>query len=650
MRKTYKQLLALVLSGAILMSGCGQRNNNMLSYEEWTTADTEAVSSSSEENTDSNQETNSFGEEESTSKNDVEAGNNLTYNYDFSIYNNGRSFSSEQIKIQSGFEEYLKEFFVDQMTENTITLHFTIENSEKYDIPDFDATWGEVSYEKMLEDEKEEKEYYEKLKTFDYESLTYEQQLIYDMMKTTMENDLSVQGCELFSSAFAPMSGFQGEFPIIFSEYEINDKADMEDYLKLLSTTYEYVKQLCEYEKYRLKEGYSLTTKSLDDVIEQCNEYIEANPNSLKPVFEEIVSDISWLSDKEKEAYIKEFDKAMEKSVIPAYKLIISTFGEIKKSNASKDGLANYENGKKYYEALVRENVGTSKSVDELYKEIEAKMTSYMTNFSLLALKNMDIIDEMTEFEYPTDEPDEMLKLLREKLKEDFPEAATDSYTINYVPESLESTMNPAFYLIPPIDNKDRNIIYINNYDEYASMDLFPTVAHEGFPGHMYQTSYFYSTNPHYFRSVFNYNGYTEGYAHYVENEFSYKYAGASEDLVKAFIYNNGLNYALYCAVDIGGNYYGWTFEETKEYLSKYRGDDDETAKEIFNTMVDEPAVYLRYYGGYLEILDLKEIAEKTLGTGFELKQFHKFLLDIGPCSFDIIEDRMYDWMERVQN
>ena len=37
----------------------------------------------------------------------------------------------------------------------------------------------------------------------------------------------------------------------------------------------------------------------------------------------------------------------------------------------------------------------------------------------------------------------------------------------------------------------------------------------------------------------------------------------------------------------------------------------------------------------------------ETLGEKFDLKEFHTFLLDMGPAQFEIIEDRMEDWMEK---
>ncbi len=635
--KKLRQLLAILLIVIISFTGCANSSNKL----------TENIETSDV----SQNETNKPAEDNTSSTEDVPANNsNTDYDYNFSIYEDGRTFSSQQISVQSDFEDFLKEIFVEEMSDNTVTLHFSIENPENYGIEEFDTTWGEFNYLDNSESIQQMKDIKNRLSGFDYDALTYEQQLIYDILQKYMENELSACDYTFFSSAFSPISGLQGELPVIFAEYDFLSKEDIDEYITLLNTSYDYIKSLCDYEKYRMEQGYSMTTVSLEKVISQCNDFINSEPNCLRPVFEEKINSFSSLTDEEKQQYMDDFDKGLSESLIPAYKLIISTLTDIKAENKSKQGICNYENGKDFYEYLVKYNSGSARTVDELYQMMEDEMTRCSIEITKLFAKNSNLEEDMMNYEYSTDDPDEMLEILISALEADFPAAVNDKYTLNYVPESLESTMSPAFYLIPPIDNLQRNIIYINQSDEYASMDLFPTIAHEGFPGHMYQTNYFYSLNPHYFRSLLSFNGYSEGWAHYIETCYSYKYSGMDSDLAKAFECNSSFSFALYCMVDIGVNYYGWDYDDTKDFLSLYVGNDEDVISEIYYTMVDDPAIYLRYYVGYLEIISLKEKASEALGSGFDTKEFHRFLLEIGPCQYDIIEDRMDDWIDRVIN
>lgn len=633
--KQKRQLLALLLTVIFILTGCANSRNKL-----------ETPSRTEPSTTPISQET-------TTNNSDIPANNTGSKcNYDFSIYDDGRTFTKEQISVQSDFEKFLHDLFIDEMTSSSsISLHFSIEHPENFDMEKPKPNWGEeLNYKDTSANEAELKDTLNKLKTFDYDALTYEQQLIYDIFKEYLEDEQDAAGYLLFTSAFAPMSGLQSELPIIFSEYDFLEKADIDDYISLLNTSYSYVKSMCDYELYRMEKGYALSNYSIKKIIDQCNEFINANPNCIRPIFESKLKDFGELTDEEISSYMEQFDKGLNEQLIPGYKLIITTLETIEKSNPSKGGLCNYENGKDFYEYLVKNNSGSDRSVDDLNKLINNKMTEYLDTITGLSIQNPSLLTDMEEYEYFTDDPSEMLDHLIDALEEDFPAATNDKYTINYVPKSLESTMNPAYYLVPPIDNPNRNNIYINNYEEYAHMDLFPTIAHEGFPGHMYQTTYFYSLNPHYIRSLLSFNGYVEGWAKYIELCYSYTYSGMDKNLAKAYECNDAFGFALYCLCDIGINYLGWDYDDTASFLATYVGSDKDVIEEIYYTMIDEPTVYMRYYVGYLEIDSLKEDAMKDLGSAFDIKEFHRFILEIGPCQFEIIEDRMEDWIDRAMN
>lgn len=633
--KQKRQLLALLLTVIFILTGCANSRNKL-----------ETPSRTEPSTTRISQET-------TTNNSDIPANNTGSKcNYDFSIYDDGRTFTKEQISVQSDFEKFLHDLFIDEMTSSSsISLHFSIEHPENFDMEKPKPNWGEeLNYKDTSANEAELKDTLNKLKTFDYDALTYEQQLIYDIFKEYLEDEQDAAGYLLFTSAFAPMSGLQSELPIIFSEYDFLEKADIDDYISLLNTSYSYVKSMCDYELYRMEKGYALSNYSIKKIIDQCNEFINANPNCIRPIFESKLKDFGELTDEEISSYMEQFDKGLNEQLIPGYKLIITTLETIEKSNPSKGGLCNYENGKDFYEYLVKNNSGSDRSVDDLNKLINNKMTEYLDTITGLSIQNPSLLTDMEEYEYFTDDPSEMLDHLIDALEEDFPAATNDKYTINYVPKSLESTMNPAYYLVPPIDNPNRNNIYINNYEEYAHMDLFPTIAHEGFPGHMYQTTYFYSLNPHYIRSLLSFNGYVEGWAKYIELCYSYTYSGMDKNLAKAYECNDAFGFALYCLCDIGINYLGWDYDDTASFLATYVGSDKDVIEEIYYTMIDEPTVYMRYYVGYLEIDSLKEDAMKDLGSAFDIKEFHRFILEIGPCQFEIIEDRMEDWIDRAMN
>ena len=246
---------------------------------------------------------------------------------------------------------------------------------------------------------------------------------------------------------------------------------------------------------------------------------------------------------------------------------------------------------------------------------------------------------------FPLTDPEIILTDLKENIREDFPEAVPVDCSIKYVPASLSEYLSPAMYLVPPIDDFQNNHIYINGRDKNTLSYIYTTIAHEGYPGHLYQCVYFRNTKPAPIRSILEFTGYDEGWATYVEL-YSYQYAGIDSALADFLKANNIVILCMYARADMGIHYQGWTEKETVEYVKNFIGD-VKTSKRIYQTLLEEPGIYLPYAIGYLEITELKEKALQNLGSKFNEKEFHKFLLDIGPAQFDIIEEHLNAWTEK---
>jgi len=125
---------------------------------------------------------------------------------------------------------------------------------------------------------------------------------------------------------------------------------------------------------------------------------------------------------------------------------------------------------------------------------------------------------------------------------------------------------------------------------------------------------------------------------------YSYHLAGIDERLAQFLEANNIVILCMYARADIGIHYEGWTKARTVNYVSNFI-ENDEIAEVIYDTLLEEPGVYLPYAVGYLEIMELRKKAENALGDKFAAKDFHTFLLDIGPAQFDIIEEYMDFWL-----
>ena len=192
----------------------------------------------------------------------------------------------------------------------------------------------------------------------------------------------------------------------------------------------------------------------------------------------------------------------------------------------------------------------------------------------------------------------------------------------------------------PPIDALSPNTIFINPTGNLQGINLFTTLAHEGFPGHLYQTIYFCSTNPAPIRHLLNFGGYIEGWATYIET-YAYGYYDNNSDISVLSRINQSMNLCILSLLDTKIHYEGWTLSETASYLNYLGITDTSVQQEIFQIIVETPSNYVKYYVGSLHFTDLRDTVKNNLGDDFSLHAFHKKVLEIGPCQFSILEQEI---------
>lgn len=549
---------------------------------------------------------------------------------------------------EAAFDAYVDELFREEVAENTINLHYTLAYPEKYGITDYEVSLGDGSLENMMESYEELEAMKKELLSFETDELSESRKLTYDILMDYVETELSVKDLALYTEILSPTTGYQAQLPVILAEYTFRTGQDVEDYLSLISQMDEMFADIIAFEEEKAAAGLFMPDYAADAVIDQCNEFIEdPEHNYMIEIFDDKIDAFEGLSEEEKSAYKEQNYTIITTEVVAGFETLIEGLTGLKGSGTNEAGLCYYEDGTRYYEYLVRTATGSDASVEELQERTEGYIESCMHQILETVRENPEIMDEMYDYSFPLTEPDAIMQDLIEKVSKDFPEPPEVNYTIKYVHPSMQEHMSPAFYLTTPVDDIEHNVIYINEkyLGDESMMDLYPTLAHEGYPGHLYQNSYTNSCGLPLIRNMLSYPGYSEGWATYVEF-YSYGISGLDKQLADVLRWNEAASLGLYAYIDMGIHYDGWNREDTAEYLASYGIMDEEVVNEIFETMVEEPANYLSYFIGYMEFWNLRKTAEKELGDAFVAKDFHQFLLETGPAPFYIIEDYMEDWME----
>ena len=548
---------------------------------------------------------------------------------------------------QQKFEDFIQQLFLEDVQSDSITLHYTLTKPENYGIENFTPTFGSYGADTAREELVTAENHYQTLTGFAYTALTKDQQLVYDILKDYLKPDEDAEAFIYYGEALGCTTGLQAQLPILLAEYHFYRKKDVTDYLALLPQITTYYAQIEQYEKEKSQLGLFMSDRIADRIISQCDDFIKTpEKNVLIASFEEKIEKVPDLTKEEKQEFIKQNKEAVYDYVIPAYESLSKTLTQLKGTGTNTGGICHLENGKKYYEKLAQSTTGSSKSIKEMKRALDTTSKQALIHMDRFSTQDPDIYNKFFDMEFPKKDPNEILKYLEETIQKDFPGLTDVTYGIKYVDESMEDYLSPAFYLTPPIDHSGTNSIYINGSKDNDLTKIFPTLAHEGYPGHLLQNVYFAQKNPSPIRALLNYGGYSEGWATYCEN-YSYGISEVDDNVASFAKHYNVFSLCLYASIDIGVNYDGWSLEELQDYLTDYGISNASVAQEIFDIVVDDPANYLQYVIGYIEFEELRKTAEKELGDNFNTKEFHTFLLDMGPAPFSVIEQYMEDWMKQ---
>lgn len=542
------------------------------------------------------------------------------------------------------FDAFMQEIFVEEVTDDTLTLNYTLASPKDFGIDEKEVTLGDYSTAAMKEEALQTENWIARLQTFDYKALSDEQQLTYDIVADRLLLEKDAADMALYTEVLGPNTGIQAQLPVLLAEYNFRTREDIDTYLELLGCVPDYFGQIIAFEKEKADAGLFMSDVTADEIISQCRGFIETEEeNYLITVFDETIEGFLGLTDEEIADYKEKNINAVKESVIPAYEALIEGLEQLKGSGSNQGGLAGLEKGKEYFDYLMKVTTGSSREPKAVENLLEEHIKGAQKELSLVLDESPEAYYAALDAEFPHTDPTEALEFLKEAVREDFPDIPEVSYEVKYVNPSLEEYLSPAFYVTPAIDDYDNNSIYINGASDAGG--LFTTLAHEGYPGHMYQNVYFQSVSESPIRNIINITGCSEGWATYVEMYAYYK-SDIEEDAATILQLNNEAALLVYARTDIGVNYDGWSKEDTVNYLRDF-GFAKEDAESIFQTMVEEPCKYMPYALGYLEIKLLREEAEEKMGDAFVLKDFHEFFLNQGACPFALIRENMRKWMEK---
>lgn len=575
--------------------------------------------------------------------------------------------------INRRFRACTNTIFTTDISGNPLNLHYTLAYPESSGINDYSLSLGtfdptQLSGQKILLENRRTM-----INAFPARDLSPDNRLTQQILSLYYETQLLPARQYLLDEALSPSLGTQAQLPILLAEYTFRKEDDVRNYLKLLTSVDSYLESILSFEKLKAQNGTFMSDATADRIISQCSAFIkDPDDNYLASVFSEKIQSLSGISEQKKAAYQKLHNQILTGQVLPAYQSLIDGLYLLKGSGKNPGGLCQFAGGKAYYEYLIKSSCGIYDTVPEIQSRLihqfqtDLSLATELTGSStatptfakdvFLPISKAEtgtlsgifsfsagLIDAASGLSFTSTpsaaetSPEQILEDLQKQIQTDFPAVPSTSYEVKYVHPDLEEHLSPAFYLTPPIDTLSPNDIYINRHANMSGLELYTTLAHEGFPGHLYQTITFASSAPDPVRYLPAMGGYVEGWATYAES-FAYTYYQPDSTDGQLAWLNRSLNLCIMSLLDTIIHYNGWNQERCATFLSQLGITDNTIQKEIYQVIVEDPANYLKYYLGYLQFLDLQQEVRELAGDAFHLHSFHQKVLSAGPCQFPILK------------
>ena len=541
--------------------------------------------------------------------------------------------------------DLLKEIEQDVITrsvDNYVDAVILYEDPEAMGIDVSDPSWGDYTV-----DNEEDLEFYrdvrDRLLTINPDTLDEQDRIFYDKILYDVEESIyagSFTSFAYYESEFNPLTGPQNDLLFILCVISFDDVEDAEKYIELVEDIDRYFDQICEFEEDKADYGYALSDETYEDIAATFDDLCAQEDTCfLYEDFENRLDNIKGLKDDDRERLIEEHEAAMHDVFFPEMEECADRMRDLKTGEGSDLGVSQYDGGDAYYTYIVRNLSNSSdKSIDDHIDMIEGRLDTIMeTYMDALYSGDRSWMSEYLNHDYSKGDTGENLEYLKDAVKGDFPALPDHAYNLMDVPKEFEDSFSPAAYLGYHLDNYNANLIITNNANVNGEFGV--TCAHEGYPGHMFQSVYTRSQCDHPYLYLFDSTGYVEGWATYVE-EYSFKYFDAEGTAAEMVNIESELNVLLMARWDIGIHYENWSIEDCANFYSEMMDNlvtvEPEDIQDIYNILLSDPCYAVKYGCGFLGTQEVVDQIRAEFPDATD-KEIHTAYLNSMPVTFEMI-------------
>jgi len=536
--------------------------------------------------------------------------------------------------------------------------------------------WDDISEAAAEEELALQKEHLEQVKAIDESKLNEQTKISWMLMKQKLENEIADYKWRHHNYPVNQMFGMHSSVAsLLINQHGISELDDAQDYIARLNGLPGLFDQLAENLELRAEKGIIAPKFVYPYVISDSKNIItgapfdDGEPSALWKDFTSKVEKLE-LEESQREELLASAEKAMLKSVKPAYEGLITAVEGIAEQATTKDGAWKFPDGEAFYNNALKRTTTTDLTAEEIHEiglsemeRIHEEMRGIMEEVGFEGTLQEFFVHmrNSEEFVYPNteegrkrylDEATAYIDNMRGRLDELFIKKPKADLIVKAVEPFREKSAGKAFYQQPSMDGTRPGTYYANLYD-MAAMPTYQMEAlayHEGIPGHHMQIAIQQELEgiPK-FRRFGRYTAYSEGWGLYTEK--LPKEIGLYKDPYSDFgRLAMELWRAVRLVVDTGIHDKKWTREEGIDFYVTNTPNAKSDAVKMVERHIVMPSQATAYKIGMNKILELREKAKSELGDKFDIREFHDVVLGSGPVPLNILEQFVNDYISETKS
>lgn len=510
--------------------------------------------------------------------------------------------------------------------------------------------------------------------------LTGQNPVTYDVVLTSMQNQVAGQAFEFGGGAQSPyvvtqLGGSYTSVPdMLDSRHPLTNRDQTEAYLSRLSAYARKLDQESAVIATDAAAGMIPPDFCIQGAINQLRGFAGTAPAQtvLVTSLARRLPDVAEIPEADRAGLLERAETIVRAEVLPAYQRQIEALTTILPRAVHDAGISGRPRGAEMYEVALKNYTTTNLTADEIHNmglelvnSINAEMDSILranglTNGTVAA--RMQALGRRPDQLYPNTDAgrtqlladlNAQVAAITARMPEVCGTLARAPLRIERVPEYIQAGAPGGYYQPASLDGARPGTYYINLRDtaEWPKFSLPALSYHEGVPGHHWQIAIQQEAEGlPFFRTALSFFGaFIEGWGLYSEMLADEMGMFADNPLNKLGYLQSAAFRSSRLVVDTGIHSKGWSREQAIESMMQATGNDlTSTTTEIERYCVI-PGQACSYMVGRQAILRMRDSARQTLGTSFDIKGFHDTLLVNGSTPLTVTEQLVDQWVASVR-